>query len=373
MARIRGFLQNSRTREEAPEHSMDPRAVEDEAPYRPTVIDNAVYRNGERVDNPGSLADAFERLKEMPDSMAWIGLYRPKEWELVKLGDEFQLHELALEDAIVGSQRPKADRYGDTLFVVLRAARYLDDVEEVAFGELHVFVGTNFVITVRHAEAPDLQAVRKRMESDPDLLRQGPQAVLYAILDAVVDGYAPVVAGLQKDIEEIEAQVFSGDPSVSRRVYELSGEVIEFQRATSPLVKMIDGFIAGAAKYGVNEELQSYLRDVNDHAITAMERVASFRQMLQDILVINSTLITQAQNEEMAKMTEASIRQGEEVKRISAWAAILFAPTLVGTIYGMNFDFMPETHWGLGYPFAILLMAAVCLILYLVFKRRDWL
>jgi magnesium transporter len=372
MARIKGFLHGGRTRGEAPEHSMDPRAVE-ESPYRPTVIDNALYRDGDRLDNPGSLADAFERLKDMPGTMAWIGLYRPKDWELVKLAEEFQLHELAVEDAIVGSQRPKADRYGDTLFIVLRAARYLDEAEEVAFGELHVFVGPDFVITVRHAEAPDLQAVRKRMESDPELLRQGPQAVLYAILDAVVDGYAPVVAGLQKDIEEIEAQVFGGDPAVSRRVYELSGEVIEFQRATAPLVKMIDRFIAGAGKYGVNDELQSYLRDVADHAITVTERVAGFRQMLQDILVINATLVNQQQNEEMAKMTEASIRQGEEVKKISAWAAILFAPTLVGTIYGMNFDFMPETHWSFGYPFAVVLMAGVCGILYLVFKRRDWL
>ncbi|MFI6595584.1 magnesium and cobalt transport protein CorA [Nonomuraea sp. NPDC050536] len=362
---MKGFRRITAPREEAPEHSMDPRAPE-EAPYRPTVIDNAIYVDGHRVDNPGSLADAFERLKQMPGSMAWIGLYRPKEWELVKLGEEFELHELALEDAIVGSQRPKADRYGETLFVVLRAARYLDDVEEVAFGELHVFLGPNFVITVRHAEAPDLHAVRKRMESDPDLLRQGPQAVLYAILDAVVDGYAPVVAGLQKDLEEIEAQVFGGDPSVSRRVYELSGEVIEFQRATQPLIRMIDGFILGAAKYGVNQELQSYLRDVADHAITVSERVASFRQMLQDILVINSTLVTQA-------LTETSIKQGEEVKKISAWAAILFAPTLVGTIYGMNFVHMPELKWLLGYPFAIVLMATVCLVLYAVFKRRDWL
>ncbi|MBB5784708.1 magnesium/cobalt transporter CorA [Nonomuraea jabiensis] len=372
MARVKGFRRSGDVQEEAPEHSMDPRAAE-ERPYRPTVIDNAIYRDGRRVDTPGSLGAAFECLKEIPRSMAWIGLYRPKEWELVKLGEEFELHELALEDAIVGSQRPKADRYGDTLFVVLRAARYLDDVEEVAFGEVHVFIGPNFVITVRHAEAPDLQAVRKRMESEPELLKQGPQAVLYAILDAVVDGYAPVVAGLQKDIEEIEVQVFGGDPSVSRRVYELSGEVIEFQRATAPLVGMLHAFIAGASKHGMNDELQSYLRDVADHAITVSERISAFRQMLQDILIVNSTLVTQAQNAEMARMTEASIQQGEEVKKISAWAAILFAPTLVGTIYGMNFDFMPETHWAFGYPFAIVLMAAVCLTLYLVFKRRDWL
>jgi magnesium transporter len=359
-------------REPAPEKSMDPRPSED-APYRPTVINNTIYRDGRPIDTPGSLADAFHCLRENPGSLAWIGLYRPKEWELVKLAEEFHLHELAVEDAIVGSQRPKADRYGDTLFVVLRAATYLDDVEEVAFGELHVFVGPDFVLTVRHSESPDLQVVRKRMESEPDLLRKGPQAVLYAILDAVVDGYAPVVHGLQEDIEEIEVQVFGGDPAVSRRVYELSREVIEFQRATAPLVRMIEGFIAGAEKYGVDEELRTYLGDVADHAITVNERVASFRQQLQDILVVNSTLVTQAQNAEMARMTEVSIQQGEEVKKISAWAAILFAPTVVGGIYGMNFDHMPEYHWLLGYPFAISLMAAVCVTLYVIFKRRGWL
>ncbi|GAA4068454.1 magnesium and cobalt transport protein CorA [Nonomuraea soli] len=372
MARVSRFLRGSQ-REQAPEESMDPRGEEDELPYRPSVIDNALYVDGYRIDTPGSLADAFAALKNTPGSMAWIGLYRPKDWELAKLAEEFDLHELALEDAIVGHQRPKADRYGDTLFVVLRAARYIDEEEEVAFGEVHVFVGPNYVITVRHAESPDLGVVRRRMESDPELLRQGAQAVLYAILDAVVDGYAPVVAGLQKDIDEIEVQVFGGDPAVSRRVYELSQEVIEFQRATRPLVPMIEGLIAGAGKYGAEEDLRSYLRDVSDHAITVSERVADFRQNLNDILTVNATLVTQAQNDEMAKMTEASIRQGEEVKKISAWAAILFAPTLVGTIYGMNFDFMPETHWVLGYPFAVMLMGAVCVILYFVFKRRDWL
>ncbi|GLW11797.1 magnesium transporter CorA [Microtetraspora sp. NBRC 13810] len=356
----------------APERSMDPRAQE-ETPARPSVIDNALYVDGRRVATPESLAEAFEGLKRIRGSMAWIGLYRPMDRELSELAEEFALHELAIEDAIVAHQRPKSDRYGNTLFVVLRAASYDDELEEVGFGELHVFVGPNFVITVRHSEAPDLSSVRRRMESDPDLLRQGPQAVLYAILDTVVDGYAPVVSGLQNDIDEIEVQVFGGDPTVSRRIYELSREVIEFQRATRPLLGMLEGFIAGSAKYGVDEELERYLRDVADHAITAVERAAGFRQMLQDILVVNSTLVSQAQNEEITKLSEASYAQSEEVKKISAWAAILFAPTLVGTIYGMNFDYMPELHWMFGYPFALLLMAVVCLTLYVVFKRRDWL
>ncbi|GII78659.1 magnesium transporter CorA [Sphaerisporangium rufum] len=360
-------------REVAPEHSMDPRHGENGAPSRPSVIDNAIYVDGRRVDSPPSLSGALAALRARPGSMGWIGLYRPAEAEMLRVADEFGLHELAVEDAIVAHQRPKADRYGETLFVVLRAARYLDSPEKVEFGELHVFVGPDFVLTVRHSEAPDLGKVRRRMETDPELLRQGPQAVLYAILDAVVDGYAPVVAGLQKDIDEIEVQVFGGDPAAPRRIYALSREVIEFQRATRPLLDMLNGLIAGSPKYGVDGELQRYLRDVADHAITVVERVDNFRQMLQDILIVNSTLVSQAQNEEMKNVTQASYAQSEEVKRISSWAAILFAPTLVGTIYGMNFTHMPELGWVFGYPFAVALMAAVCGTLYLVFKRRDWL
>jgi magnesium transporter len=359
-------------REVAPEQSMDPRGM-GEITVQQSVVDNAIYVDGHRADTPASLSDAIAALRARPGSMAWIGLYRPEEAEIIKVAEEFGLHELAVEDAIVAHQRPKADRYGDTLFVVLRAAQYLDDPEKVEFGELHVFLGPDFVLTVRHSEAPDLARVRRRMEGDPDLLRQGPQAVLYAILDAVVDGYAPVVGGLQKDIDEIEVQVFGGDPAAPRRIYALSREVIEFQRATRPLLAMLDGFIAGSPKYGVDEELQRYLRDVADHAITVVERVDNFRQMLQDILIVNATLVSQAQNEEMKNVTQSSYAQSEEVKKISAWAAILFAPTLVGTIYGMNFDQMPELHWMLGYPYAIGLMALVCVTLYVVFKRRNWL
>ncbi|MET8144458.1 magnesium and cobalt transport protein CorA [Sphaerisporangium sp. NPDC005288] len=360
--------------EVAPEHSMDPRPKENDSPAaQRSVIDNAVYVDGKRVDTPPSLAEAVTALRARPGSMAWIGLYRPAGSEILKAAEEFGLHELAVEDAIVAHQRPKADRYGDTLFLVLRAAQYLDSPEKVEFGELHVFVGGDFVLTVRHSEAPDLSKVRRRMENDPDLLRQGPQAVLYAILDAVVDGYAPVVAGLQKDIDEIEVQVFGGDPAAPRRIYALSREVIEFQRATRPLLDMLSNLIAGSPKYGVDGELQRYLRDVADHAITVVERVDNFRQMLQDILIVNSTLVSQAQNEEMKNVTQASYAQSEEVKKISSWAAILFAPTLVGTIYGMNFTHMPELGWVYGYPFAVALMGAVCATLYLVFKRRDWL
>ena len=351
---------------ESPERSMDPRPERMVADAGAALVDSAIYVEGRRLHSPRTLADTYRMFRDEPRSMAWIGLYRPSEEQLLSLARQFALHELAVEDAIVAHQRPKLERYGDTLFVVLRPARYLDDAEEVDFGELHVFVGRDFVITVRHSETPDLAVVRRRMESDPGLLARGPEAVLYAILDAVVDGYAPVVAGLQNDIDEIETEVFRGEASVSRRIYELSREVVEFQRAARPLLRSLDALVAGFEKHGIDEELRSYLRDVTDHATIVAERVDSFRQMLQDILTVNATLVTQAQNEEMKA-------QNEEVKKISAWAAILFAPTLIGTIYGMNFRRMPELRWYYGYPFALALMAAVCGALYLAFKRRRWL
>ncbi|MFF3482683.1 magnesium and cobalt transport protein CorA [Streptomyces sp. NPDC002701] len=338
-----------------------------------SVVQAALYRDGVRVATPASLADTFRELRDRPDGMAWIGLARPTEDEILSLAAEFDLHPLAVEDAMEAHQRPKLERYGDTLFVVLRAARYLDASEEVDFGELHVFLGPDFLITVRHGAAPDLSAVRRRMEETPELLKLGPEAVLYAILDAVVDGYAPVVSGVQNDIDEIETEVFGGDPWVSRRIYELSREMVEFQRATRPLVGMLHGLMAGFAKYGTDDELQRYLRDVADHVTHTSERVDGFRQALTDILTVNATLVTQQQNAEMRALAEAGFEQNEEIKKISSWAAILFAPTLVGTIYGMNFDHMPELHWVLGYPFAVGLMGIVCTSLYIIFKRRDWL
>ena len=361
------------TAEPAPEVSMEAKPAAPPLPAEQSIVDAALYRDGRRVESPATISEISSHLRDDPKVMAWIGLFRPAESQLLAVADEFGLHEVAVEDAIVAHQRPKLERYGPTLFVVLRAARYLDDVEEVEFGEIHVFVGRNFVLTVRHSEAPDLAAVRRRMEADPELLARGSEAVLYAILDRVVDGYAPVVAGLQKDIDEIETEVFRGDPKVSRRIYELSREVIEFQRSTRPLLPMLEALVAGFNKYGTDEELQRYLRDVADHATTVAERVDGFRQMLADILTVNATLVSQAQNEEIKHLTEASYTQNEEVKRISAWAAILFAPTLIGTVYGMNFQNMPELGWQLGYPFALALMGLVSGSLFLIFRRRGWL
>ncbi|WP_433858647.1 magnesium and cobalt transport protein CorA [Streptomyces kronopolitis] len=373
---LRGLRKPAKKRPAGPPPATAPddsRTPEPPAETGDSVIHAALYRDGHRVSTHDTLADTFQQQRAAAGTLAWIGLHRPTPAELVTLASEFDLHPLAVEDALEAHQRPKLERYGGTLFVVLRAARYLDDAEEVDFAELHVFVGRDFVITVRHGGAPDLSAVRHRMEDTPELLKRGPEAVLYAILDAVVDGYAPVVDGVQNDIDEIETEVFGGDPGVSRRIYELSREVVEFQRATRPLNGMLENLTAGFEKYAIDEELRRYLRDVADHALHTTERVDGFRQALQDILTVNATLVNQQQNAEMRALAEAGFEQNEEIKKISAWAAILFAPTLVGTIYGMNFHSMPELHWALGYPFAVVLMAMVCTGLYIVFKRRGWL
>ncbi|MER5944197.1 magnesium and cobalt transport protein CorA [Streptomyces sp. NPDC001928] len=368
----RRALTPAQSPEPPPPEPSEPAGTPEQAEVA-SVVQAALYRDGVRVSSPATLAETFRELREQPSGMAWIGLARPTEAELLSLAAEFDLHPLSIEDALEAHQRPKLERYGETLFVVLRAARYLDAPEEVDFGELHVFVGPDFVITVRHGAAPDLSAVRLRMEETPELLKLGPEAVLYAILDAVVDGYEPVVAGVQIDIDEIETEVFRGDPEVSRRIYELSREMVEFQRATRPLVGMLHGLMAGFSKYGTDEELQRYLRDVADHVTHTSERVDGFRQALTEILTVNATLVTQQQNAEMRALAEAGFEQNEEIKRISSWAAILFAPTLVGTIYGMNFEHMPELSWRFGYPFAIGLMGVICAGLYVIFKRRDWL
>jgi magnesium transporter len=325
------------------------------------IVDRAIYRDGQRVAEPRDFADMAAVCRN-GGGIAWIGLYRPTEEEFAEVAQQFDLHELAVEDAVRAHQRPKLERYGDTLFCVLRPARYVDETETVEFGEVHVFAGPSFVITVRHSEAPDLADVRRRLEARPDLLSRGPVAVLHAIMDRVVDDYAPVVVGIENDVDEIEDDVFDGSPTVSRRIYELTREVIAFQRATKPLAPMLEQLMSASS---VDDEERRYLRDVHDHALRLEEQADGFRDLLQNILSVNLTLETKA-------LSEASNVQNEEVKKISAWAAILFAPSVVGTVYGMNFDHMPELHWQLGYPFALGLMIAVGAVLYLLFKRLKW-
>ncbi|WP_458111529.1 magnesium/cobalt transporter CorA [Arthrobacter sp. R1-13] len=330
-----------------------------------TIIDNAVYVDGVRNSQPHTLEQTFETLNEH-GGMAWIGLYRPTETEMAEVAEEFGLHELAVEDAISAHQRPKLERYGDNLFTVLRPARYIDESETVEFGELHIFTGRNFVVTVRHAETGGVARVRRRLESKPELLAHGPEAVLYALMDQVVDDYVPVVAGLENDIDEIEDQLFSGDSHVSRRIYELAREVIQFQRAIHPLPGMMQLLKRGFDKYEVETELQHSLRDVEDHVERLISRADSFRDLLQNALTLDGTLTANRQN-------EASAEQNEQVKKISSWAAIFFAPSFVAGVYGMNFDFMPELHWEFGYPMSLALMAGMAGLMYVIFKKKGWL
>lgn len=337
-----------------------------------SVIDNAIYRDGRRVATPATLAETFAS-RAAHGGFAWIGLYRPTEAEIDALAAEFDLHPLAVEDTKKGHQRAKLERYGDTLFVVLRPARYLDAVEEVEFGELHVFVGPDFAITIRNSESPDLARVRHRLEATPELLAKGPEAVLYAVLDQVVDEYQPVDAGLENDIDEIEEQLFSGDPVVTRRIYDLASEVMEIQRATGPLVGMFEALERGFGTYHADVELQRYLRDVKDHIIRVVERGEGFRQLLQNALQVHSALVAQRQNDDMRTLSEAAVSQSEQAKKISSWAAIIFAPSLVAGVYGMNFRHMPELEWPWGYPLALALMLGFAGTLYGIFKGRGWL
>lgn len=336
------------------------------------VVDNAVYIDGRRIETPSSLQSAFEMLRSRM-GMGWIGMYRPDADEIRAVADEFHIHQLAVEDTIAAHQRPKLERYGDVLFTVLRPATYVSDEMRIEFGELHIFTGADFVVTIRHAEAPDLRRVRKRLEKHPTLLALGPEAVLYAILDQVVDEYGPVSEALQGEIDEIESAMFDGDDSVPRRTHTLFREVVQLQRATRPLVQLVRSLQAGFDKYEVDPRLRPHLRDVEDHLIRLVEEIDSYRALLQNILAVNAAVIGQRQSQASRRLAEASVDQNEQVKKISCWAAILFAPTLVGTVYGMNFRGMPELNWSFGYPYAFAMMGLVCLSLFAVFKKKGWL
>ncbi|MCA1688808.1 MAG: magnesium/cobalt transporter CorA [Actinobacteria bacterium] len=318
------------------------------------IVDSAIYVDGRR-SAPSSLEEIRETSRTR-SGFAWVGLYEPTEEEFDSIAGEFGLHELAIKDAIKPHQRPKVERYGDTLFVVLKVARYLEEKEAVEFGEIHAFVGPDFVVTMRYGEASKLGGVRRRMEGEPELLRKGPFAVLYTIMSRIVDDYGPVADGLENDIDEIEVEVFGGNPGVSRRIYELSREVIQFHQATQPLARALESLTEGGLH---DAEIRGYLRDVRDRALRVTERVEGFRELLSNILTVNFTIV--------------GMQQNDQTKKISAWAAIVIVPTLIAGIYGMNFDYMPELHWRFGYPFAISLMALLAFLLYLRFKRSGWL
>ena len=273
------------------------------------------------------------------------------------MAGEFGLHEPAVKEAVKAHTRPKVERYGEILLVVLMAARYVESSETVEFGEIHAFVGPDFIVTVRHGEVSELKEVRARLEAEPELLRKGPTAVLRAIVERVVGDYGPVVEGLENDIDEIESEVFAGNPGVSRRIYELSREVIAFPRATKPLTGAL-GSLTDEEAPDIDPEVRRYLRGEADRVLKVTEQVEGFRELLSNILGVNLTMV--------------SVQQNNQVQKVSAWAAILVVPTIITGIYGMNFKHMPEIHWFLGYPLTLLLMVVVSGFIYLGFRRSGW-
>src|SRR5215210_1564262 len=317
----------------------------------------AVYEDGARRPGELELEDAYEACRK-GKAFAWIGLLEPTEDEFDSVRREFGLHELAVEDAIKAHQRPKLEVYGDSLFVVLKTARYVEEGDQVELGEVQVFIGDGFIITVRHGETA-LHDVRLRLEQRRDLLRNGPAAALYAIVDRVVDDYGPVIVSVDEDIREVEGLVFSEAwANPAERIYKLKREVLELHSAVGPLVEPIERLERGEAGF-VPDDLRPYFRDVKDHLIRYVREVEGFRELLTSILAANLTHIT--------------VRQNEDVRKISAYAAIIAVPTLITGVYGMNFDHMPELGWRFGYPLALAVMATVCLVLWRLFKRAGWL
>jgi magnesium transporter len=322
------------------------------------IVDCAVYENGRRRDGAVPVHEAMEACRR-PGAFTWIGLYEPTEEEFDSIRREFELHELAVEDAIHAHQRPKLEVYGDTVFIVLKTARYVDPEEVVRLGEILIFLGKDFVITVRHGEASELKDVRYRLEQDPEQLSHGPGAVLHAILDKVVDDYGPALVGLGEDIDQIENQVFSGErANPAQRIYKLKREVLEFSHAVGPLVDPVDRLAKGHYEV-IHPEVRTYFRDVNDHLLRAHDQLESYRDLLTSVLSAN--------------LAQVTVRQNEDVRRISAIVAILAVPTMIAGIYGMNFDHMPELGWAFGYPLVLAVMAAICFGLYRYFRRVGWL
>jgi magnesium transporter len=289
----------------------------------------------------------------------WLGAHEPTAEEFDHVRREFDLHELAVEDAVKAHQRPKLEAYGETLFVVLKTVRYVDEAEEIRTGQIMLFVNPTFVITVRHGEGSDLHPVREAVEQRPDLLRCGPGAILHAVIDRVVDDYEPVVHGLETDIQQVEQQVFADDAAnPAQRIYALEREVLEFQRAVAPLDAPVDRLARGQFDL-ISPELRSYFRDVHDHVLRVSSRVEGFRALLSSAL--------------QANLTQVTVRQNADMRRISAWVAILAVPTMIAGIYGMNFEHMPELGWRYGYPAVLVVIAVACLVLYRRFRRTGWL
>jgi magnesium transporter len=322
------------------------------------IVDCAVYDEGARRPGELPLGEACEASEE-PGAFVWVGVVEPTQEEFDAIAEEFQLHPLAVEDAVNAHQRPKVEQYGETLLVVLKPVRYTDSDELIEVDEVALFVNPTFLVTVRHGPAVALAEVRKAAEEQPDLLRHGPIAALHAIVDRVVDDYEVALTEMESDVQEVEGQVFSDTrENPTQRIYRLERELLQFQRAVRPLIPALDSFARGRQP-AIPEALHDYFRDVHDHALRVQGRIEALRELLGSAL--------------QANLTQVTVRQNEDMRKISAWVAIAAVPTMIAGIYGMNFDHMPELHWTLGYPGVVALMATICGTLYWRFKRSGWL
>jgi magnesium transporter len=324
------------------------------------VVDCALYVDGRRQPGRLPLVGARNAAKAS-GGFVWIGLHEPSTEELSGLAREFGLHPLAVEDAVNAHQRPKFERYGDSMFVVFKTSGYVEhreltwDSEVVTTGEVMLFVGANFVVSVRHGVGA-LHTVRARLEARPDLLKLGPASIIYAVADAVVDGHLEVADAIEGDVDEIEASVFA--PRVGRnvdRVYQFKREVLEFRRCVIPLVKPLADLRAAPEMAELGDEL----RDVDDHLQHVAEQVGGFDELLDTLLG--------------SQLARVSVQQNDDMRKISAWVAIAAVPTAIAGIYGMNFEHMPELHWVFGYPLVLLVMLTVCTGLYRAFRKSGWL
>lgn len=323
------------------------------------IVDVGVYEQGRRLPGAPTPAEAAKLASDGPDRFAWVGLSDPTEVELQEIADVWQLHPLAVEDAIHAHQRPKLDRYGDAIFVVLKTARYVDRDEVFEFGEVMLFVDTTAVITVRHGTGCDLPAIRRLLEATPERLAIGPSEVLLAIADHIVDGYETTVEAVEDDIDEIQVEVFSGPSSRhAERIFKLKREVLQFRQAVLPLA-VPTSVLAERALAPIPSACRPYFANVHDHVMRAGARVEAIDVVLDGALHAN--------------VAQVGMRQNEDMRKISAWVAIVSVPTMIAGIYGMNFEHMPELDSVYGYPAALVVIAVACIALHRNFKRRDWL
>ncbi len=324
------------------------------------IVDCAAYADGQRCHKDKmEINHALEHAADDDAAFVWIGLYEPTEEEFAAARREFHLHDLAVEDAIKAHQRPKLELYGDTIFVVLKTARYVDSDEAIELGEILIFIGDGFIVTVRHGEATSLHDLREQVEADHEMLRHGPAAVLHAIVDKVVDDYGPALGGLDEDINEVEDEVFSeSSRNRAERIYKLKREVLQFLKASTPLAEPMQR-LAHREHPLVPQEVRAYFRDVTDHLARVQDQLEGYRDLLTSVLEAN--------------LSQVGVRQNEDMRKISAWVAIAALPTMIAGIYGMNFEHMPELGSVYGYPAVLAVMLVACATLYRTFKRVGWL